>query len=103
MTVGSENSAWEFVRSHLDQVPGFVPKGGRVQVIAERQPYVLYDRMVAFHVQRGYAVPLSSAEFHAGLRQRFPNGMGCTFCPIRSANTTEDDSKSRKLSSTSFS
>jgi hypothetical protein len=81
VTAGTEDSAWEFVRSHLDQVPGFVPKGGRVQVIAERQPYVLYDRMVAFHVQRGYAVPLSSAEFHAGLRQRFPERDGMYFLP----------------------
>jgi hypothetical protein len=81
VTVGSEDSAWEFVRSHLDQVPGFIPKGGRVQIIAERQPYVLYDRMVAFHVQRGYAVPLSSAEFHAGLRQRFPERDGMYFLP----------------------
>lgn len=81
VTAGSEDSAWEFVQSHLDQVPEFVPKGGRVQVIAERQPYVLYDRMVAFHVQRGYAVPLSSAEFHAGLRQRFPERDGMYFLP----------------------
>jgi len=81
VTVGSENSAWEFVRSHLGQVPGFVPKAGRVQVIAERQSYLLYDRMVAFHVQRGFAVPLSSAEFHAGLRQRFPERDGMYFLP----------------------
>lgn len=81
VTVGSEDSAWEFVRSHLSQVPGFVPKGDRVQVIAERQQYVLYDRMVAFHVQRGYAVPLSSAEFHAGLGQRFPERDGMYFLP----------------------
>jgi DNA modification methylase/predicted RNA-binding Zn-ribbon protein involved in translation (DUF1610 family) len=81
VTAGSEDSAWEFVRSHLDQVPGFVPKGGRVQVIAERQPYVLYDRMVAFHIQRGFAVPLSSAEFHVGLRQRFPERDGMYFLP----------------------
>jgi hypothetical protein len=76
---GTEESAWEFVRSHLDKVPGFVSKSGSVQVIAERQPYLLYDRMVAFHVQRGYAVPLSSADFHAGLRQRFPERDGMYF------------------------
>lgn len=33
--------------------------------------YLLYDRMVAFHVQRGVTVPLSAAEFYAGLEQRF--------------------------------
>ncbi len=81
VTAGSEESAWEFVRSHLAQVPRFVPRDGRVQVIAERQPYLLYDRMVAFHVQRGNAVPLSSAEFHAGLIQRFPERDGMHFLP----------------------
>lgn len=79
VTVGSEESAWEFVRSHLSQVPRFVPRNGKVQVIAERQPYLLYDRMVAFHVQRGYAVPLSSADFHAGLLQRYPERDGMFF------------------------
>jgi DNA modification methylase len=79
VSAGHEDSAWEFVKSHLRQVPGFVSKDGRLQVIAERQPYLLYDRMVAFHVQRGLAVPLSSAEFHAGLRQRFPERDGMCF------------------------
>jgi hypothetical protein len=69
---GSEASAWEFVRAHLRLLPVFVTKGQRVETVAERQDYLLYDRMVAFHVQRGYAVPLSTAEFHAGLLQKFP-------------------------------
>ncbi len=49
--------------------------------MVERQGYLLYDRMVAFHVQRGYAVPLSTSEFHAGLRQRFPERDGMYFLP----------------------
>ena len=35
--------------------------------------------MVAFHVQRGVTVPLSATEFHAGLRQRFPERDGMFF------------------------
>ena len=58
-----------------------VVKNDRVETMAERQNYLLYDRMVAFHVQRGFAVPLSSAEFHAGLRQRFPERDGMYFLP----------------------
>ncbi len=81
VTAGTEHSAWEFVKSHLQQAPKFVHGNGRVQVTAERQAFVLYDRMVAFHVQRGSAVPLSSAEFHAGLRQRFPERDGMYFLP----------------------
>jgi 16S rRNA G966 N2-methylase RsmD/predicted RNA-binding Zn-ribbon protein involved in translation (DUF1610 family) len=86
VVAGTEDSAWEFVQAHLHKVPGFVLKDGRVQIIAERQPHVLYDRMVAFHVQRGYAVPLSAAEFHAGLRPRFgPDRDGMYFLPQQAA------------------
>jgi hypothetical protein len=81
VTAGSEESAWEFVRSHLRQLPVVVVKNDRVETMAERQNYLLYDRMVAFHVQRGYAVPLSSAEFHAGLLQRMPERDGMYFLP----------------------
>jgi 16S rRNA G966 N2-methylase RsmD len=79
VTAGTEESAWEFARSHLRQLPVIVVKNDRVETMAERQNYLLYDRMVAFHVQRGFAVPLSSAEFHAGLRQRFPERDGMYF------------------------
>ena len=79
VAAGTEESAWEFVRSHLKQLPVIVVKNDRIETMAERQDHLLYDRMVAFHVQRGYAVPLSSAEFHAGLRQRFPERDGMYF------------------------
>jgi DNA modification methylase/DNA-directed RNA polymerase subunit RPC12/RpoP len=78
---GTEASAWEFVRAHLRQIPVFVTKGNRVETVAERQDYLLYDRMVAFHVQRGFPVPLSAAEFHAGLLQKFPLRDGMNFLP----------------------
>lgn len=75
----SEAGAWEFVRSHLRHIPIFVTKADRAEVIAEREGYLLFDRMVAFHVQRGYSVPISAAEFYAGLRQRFPVRDGMHF------------------------
>jgi len=78
---GTEVAAWEFVRSHLDHVPLFVAKAGRAEVVAERHGYLLFDRMVAFHVQRGYSVPLSAADFYAGLRQQFPERDNMYFLP----------------------
>jgi DNA modification methylase/predicted RNA-binding Zn-ribbon protein involved in translation (DUF1610 family) len=73
LEAGSEEGVWDFVHTHLKQLPIFVPaKDGCAEVIAERLDYLLFDRMVAFHVQRGVAVPLSAPEFYAGLRQRFP-------------------------------
>ncbi len=79
LQAGTEDGAWDFVRAHLQRLPVFVGADGRVEVIAERQSYLLFDRMVAFHVQRGVTVPLSAAEFHAGLRQRFPERDGMFF------------------------
>jgi hypothetical protein len=78
---GTENGVWEFVRTHLGQLPVFVSKGARAEVVAERMSYFLFDRMVAFHVQRGYSLPMSSAEFHAGLAQRFPERESMYFLP----------------------
>jgi len=81
LTAGTEEGVWDFVRTHLRQLPVVVENNGKLEVIAERQAYLLYDRMVAFHVQRGVMVPLSAAQFYAGLAQRFPERDGMYFLP----------------------
>jgi len=78
---GTEQGAWDFVRQHLNHLPVFVEKNAAVEIIAERQNYLLFDRMIAFHIQRGVSVPLSASEFYAGLRQRFPERDGMYFTP----------------------
>lgn len=83
---GSIDAAWDFARQHLEQLP--VPQvnaQGVMEVLAERQPYLLFDRMVAFHIQRGLAVPLSAPEFYQGLRQRFLESDGMVFTPLQRA------------------
>jgi hypothetical protein len=85
LTAGTEDGVWDFVRTHLKQLPVFVSKNGQAEVIAERQHYLLFDRMVAFHVQRGVTVPMSAAEFYAGLEQRFPPRDGMYFLPDQAA------------------
>jgi DNA modification methylase len=81
LEAGTYEGVWDFVRTHLKQLPVFVSKDGQAEVIAERQDYLLFDRMVAFHVQRGVTVPLSAAEFYAGLVQRFSERDGMYFHP----------------------
>jgi DNA modification methylase len=78
---GTEMGAWDFIRSHLQQLPIFVSVDEKIEIIAERQNYLLFDRMVAFHVQRGISVPLSAGEFYAGLTQRFAERDGMYFLP----------------------
>jgi hypothetical protein len=85
LTAGTEAGVWDFIRTHLSNLPVFVNKDGKSEVIAERKEYLLYDRMVAFHVQRGVTVPLSSAEFYSGLSQRFSERDGMYFLPNQAA------------------
>lgn len=91
---GSEEGVWDFVRMHLKNLPVFISKDGKAEVIAERQNYLLFDRMVAFHVQRGVTVPLSAAEFYEGLAQRFPERDGMYFLPDQ---VVEYDKKRMKI------
>ena len=83
---GRQKGVWDFVRNHLRQLPVFVTApDGSAEVIAERQAYLLYDRMVAYHVQRGATVPYSAAEFYAELAQRFPERDEMYFLPDQAA------------------
>ena len=85
LSAGTEEGVWDFVRTHLKQLPVFVSEDGQTEIIAERQSFLLFDRMVAFHVRRGVTVPLSAAEFYAGLEQRFPPRDGMYFLPDQAA------------------
>ncbi|MGG1597817.1 DNA methyltransferase [Paenibacillus naphthalenovorans] len=75
----TEESVWIFVKQHLEKLPVFLGAKGSAEIIVERTPRILFDRMVAYHVQRGFRVPLSSAEFQAGVEQRFPMRDGMAF------------------------
>jgi hypothetical protein len=76
---GSEEAAWDFVRQHLEQLPVVVESRGRLGVIQERQAYLLYDRMVAYHVVNGIPVPMDAGDFYKGLRERFIERDGMYF------------------------
>jgi DNA-directed RNA polymerase subunit RPC12/RpoP len=68
---GGEETAWAFIRQHLENLPVAVVKNKRIELIAERQAYLLFDRMVAFHIMNGIAVPLGAADFYRGLDAKF--------------------------------
>ncbi len=84
-TAGSTEGAWAFVRAHLGRLPVPPVVDGTIEASAERRDFLLYDRMVAFHLTRGATVPLSAAEFYAGLRERFTERDGMFFLPEQAA------------------
>jgi hypothetical protein len=78
---GSVQGAWEFIRQHLEQLPMPNAQAGNIQIQAERTPYLLYDRMLAFHLVRGLTIPLSASEFYQGLSQRWLMRDSMAFTP----------------------
>ena len=87
---GQVESVWDFVRTHLGYLPSVKMKGGELEFIQERDPRIIFDRMVAWFVKHGFAVPLSTQEFQAGLIQRFEQRDGMVFLPDQA---TEYDKK----------
>ncbi|MDJ0306793.1 DNA methyltransferase [Dehalobacter sp.] len=76
---GSNETAWSFVRQHLENLPVVVLKEGKIELIAERQAYLLFDRMVAYHIINSIAVPLDAIDFYNGLDEKFLKRDGMYF------------------------
>lgn len=74
-------SVWDFVQTHLRQLPVAKHKLEVLEYIVERDPRILFDRMVAWFIRHNAPVPLSSQEFQEGLRNRFPERDGMVFLP----------------------
>lgn len=76
---GTSETVWDFVRSHLGMLPISVLTNGLLERVRERDANSLFDRMVAYHVVNGIAVPLSNKEFFEGLESRFVKRDGMFF------------------------
>lgn len=78
---GSEETAWAFVRQHLSNIPVVVISNDKIELIPERQAYLLFDRMVAYHIMQGIPVPLDATDFYRGLDEKFLKRDGMYFLP----------------------
>jgi DNA modification methylase len=81
LIAGQKEGAWEFVRQHLSKLPIVVGTDRTIEALSERQQYLLFDRMVGYHVQKGLSIPLSASEFYRGLEVRFIKRDGMFFLP----------------------
>ena len=81
LSAGTEEGVWEFVYAHLRHLPVSVTTNNGIEIVAERLPHLLFDRMVAFHLLRNATVPLSAGEFLSGLAHHFPERDGMVFLP----------------------
>jgi hypothetical protein len=75
----SSSTVWEFVAEHLEHLPIHLVSGNSTTAIIERSPKILFDRLIAFYVQRGLPVPIDAGKFQQGLRERFIERDGMYF------------------------
>jgi len=73
--------SWDFIRTHMKYLPVIKKQSGKIFPVPERDPRILFDQMVAYYVQKGYPVPISSQDFQIGLTQHFPERDGMYFLP----------------------
>ncbi|HBM75506.1 MAG TPA: DNA methylase, partial [Clostridiaceae bacterium] len=76
---GTEETAWKFVRQHLENIPVVVVKNEKIEPVAERQAFLLFDRMVAYHIMQGIPVPIDATDFYRGLDEKFLKRDGMYF------------------------
>ena len=70
---------WDFVEEHLHHLPVHLVVGNSTTAIIERSPKILFDRLIAFYVQKGLPVPLDASRFQQSLRERFIERDGMFF------------------------
>lgn len=80
---GNAETSWAFVQQHLANLPVVVDANndGKIDILAERQAYLLFDRMVAYHIMQGIPVPMDASEFYHGLDEKFIKRDGMYFLP----------------------
>jgi len=78
-TYDSSIGVWEFVDEHLHHLPIHVVRENATTAIIERNPKILFDRLIAFYVQKGLNVPIDARKFQEGLRERYVERDGMFF------------------------
>lgn len=78
---GKEESVWDFVRTHLNYLPVVKTRYDKLAFIEERDPRIIFDRMVAWFVRHNTPVPMSTQEFQNGLMHHFLERDGMFFLP----------------------
>lgn len=89
-----ETTVWDFIEDHLLFLPVHSLQDDKTTAIIERSPKILYDRLIAYYVQHGYAVPIDAIEFQKGLKERFIERDGMYFTASQALEYEEKRAKS---------
>lgn len=86
---GTKENVWDFIGEHLHHLPVHIEKGNATTSVVERSPKILFDRLISYYVQKGYAIPMDAQEFQQGLRERHVERDGMFFTAAQAAEYEE--------------
>jgi len=72
-------AVWDFIDEHLKHLPVHILKDNATAALIERTPKILFDRLIAFYVQKGLPVPIDASAFQIGLRDKYIQRDGMYF------------------------
>lgn len=78
-------SLWDLVAEHLSYVAKFIEKDGKSAYIIERDPRIIFDRIISYYVQNGFEIPIDSVKFRKELSEHFAEVDGMFFSPSDAA------------------
>lgn len=102
LNMGTEEAVWDFIKEHLENLPISINNGYRIEKIVERENYLLFDRMIAFHIQNGISIPMDAGDFYRGLNERFVERDGMYFLPAQVNQYDQESSKYESIEQLSF-
>ena len=79
---------WNFIRKHLNNLPILKEEGltnKKYKTIYEREPRILYDRLVSYYVGHNILLPISSPDFLGELPNHFIERDGLYYLPEQAA------------------
>lgn len=89
-----ESNIWDLVSEHLLHVATFMKKNGQALYILERDPRIIYDRIISYYVQHGYQIPMDAHVFQRELKEHFIERDGMYFTALQADEYEEKRKKS---------
>ncbi len=79
--ISTKEHVWDFIDNHLEKLALTSIEDGRAHAVSERNPRILYDRMLSYYILHGFEVPMSLHEFMRELSHRYVERDNMCFTP----------------------
>lgn len=80
---------WTFIEELIEKLAMPMMQNGKLRPVPERDPRILYDKVVSYYVRRGLQVPIDSKSFQTGLEERYVEEDGMYFTPEQASEYRE--------------